>query len=184
MVTEKCGHQHDGGHRCICQHHARSSEPPSIRVCLYFYGFSGVNTGVRIYHKFYGISSVILGKFMACFFIIPMEKQTIIPKIVHNAQSRCQVWIESWTLMEWWYKIRKNDSIILLFVLKLVSLAWRLWKLPLPSCSPYRVAVHIVTYFCVWLWVRWCLISGLDYWTGLLDWTTGLTILPQKSIFR
>ena len=27
-----------------------------------------------------------------------------------------------------------------------------------------------------------CLISGLDYWTGLLDWTTGLTILPQKSI--
>ena len=23
-----------------------------------------------------------------------------------------------------------------------------------------------------------------NQWTGLLDWTTGLTILPQKSIFR
>ena len=25
--------------------------------------------------------------------------------------------------------------------------------------------------------------TGLDYWTGLLDWTTGLTFLPLKIIF-
>ena len=39
--------------------------------------FCVVNTGVRNYHKIYGISSINHGKFMACFFIIPMEKQAI-----------------------------------------------------------------------------------------------------------
>ena len=28
----------------------------------------------------------------------------------------------------------------------------------------------------------WCLITGLDYWTGLLDWTTGLTFNHKISI--
>ena len=36
-----------------------------------------VNTGIRNYHKIYGIFNIILGKFMACFFIIPMEKQAM-----------------------------------------------------------------------------------------------------------
>ena len=54
--------------------------------------FLRIFSGVRIYHKFYGISSVILGKFMACFFIVPMEKQAInFPKLVHSALSCCQV---------------------------------------------------------------------------------------------
>ena len=38
---------------------------------------SGANTGVRNYHKIYGISSVIHGKFMACFSIVSMGKQAI-----------------------------------------------------------------------------------------------------------
>ena len=33
--------------------------------------------GAWNYHKIYGISSVILGKFMACFSIVRMEKQAI-----------------------------------------------------------------------------------------------------------
>ena len=28
----------------------------------------------------------------------------------------------------------------------------------------------------------WCLITGLDYWTGLLDWTTGLTFYHKISL--
>ena len=64
-----------------------------VQVYDYFNGFSGVNTGVWIYHKIYGISSIIRGKFMACFSIVPMEKQAInFPKIVlQNTQSCCQV---------------------------------------------------------------------------------------------
>ena len=50
------------------------SEPPSIRFCPYFYGFSGVNTSEWKYHKIYGISSVIRGKYMAC---IRMKKEAI-----------------------------------------------------------------------------------------------------------
>ena len=29
-----------------------------------------------------------------------------------------------------------------------------------------------------------CLFTGLDYWTGLLDWTTGLTRNDVKCIFQ
>ena len=31
--------------------------------------------------------------------------------------------------------------------------------------------------------IRECINSGLDYWTGLLDWTTGLTFDPKIEIF-
>ena len=38
-------------------------------------------------------------------------------------------------------------------------------------------------------WASWLCNTRVEavvsnQWTGLLDWTTGLTILPQKSIFR
>ena len=64
----------------------------SLAQSLQVYAFARIFTdfqGLIWVYRFYGIFNVILGKFIACFF---MEKQAInFPKIVHNARSCCQV---------------------------------------------------------------------------------------------
>ena len=49
----------------------KHSQSPLLPVFLRIFR----STGVWIYHKFYGISSVIRRKFMACLFIIPTENK-------------------------------------------------------------------------------------------------------------
>ena len=49
--------------------------------------FSGVNVGLLIYHKFYGISSVICDKFMACLFFFHYSYGKTSHKIPKNCEQ-------------------------------------------------------------------------------------------------
>ena len=62
--------------------------------------------------------------------------------------------------------------------LEISTLLIRTWKL-----SGVRLK-HSVQYFIMRLQVaRLSIITGLDYWNGLLEWTTGLTFFVLKIIF-
>ena len=134
---------------CMHVHHTHNHQNISLCHCvivvqaavtliyqsLQVYAFARIftiNTVYGIAIHFTGFPASFVGSLWIVFFpIIPMEKQAInFPKLMCTVR---QVWIESWTLqifMEWWYKIRKMTQKywnLRLFVLKLVSLAWRLW---------------------------------------------------------